>query len=195
MALRPRLLVVSLAVALMVGVVGGWAMYQVTSDRTDAVVMNEPGEYQEPLDPHLADLQAARTPGDTLPDVVLVDVDDAPVPTSSLTGGPLVINVWFSTCPPCARELADFAEVHHEVADRVRFVGVNPFDQPGRMVEFAAERDVTYELLRDIDGSFLDAVSLTSFPRTYLVDASGIIVAEVGEVHADDLRELIEEHF
>ena len=81
------------------------------------------------------------------------------------------------------------------MADRVRFVGVNPFDQLDRMVEFAAERGVTYELLRDTDGAFLDAVALSSFPRTYLVDASGNIVAEVGEVRADELRKLIEEHF
>lgn len=195
MALRPRLLAVSLAVALVVGVVGGWALHRFTSDRSVAVVMNEPGEFQEPLDPHLADLQAARSSGQALPDVELLDVDDVLVSSGSMVGEPLVINVWFSTCPPCARELADFAEVHHEMADRVRFVGVNPFDQRDRMVEFATERGVTYELLRDTDGAFLDAVALSSFPRTYLVDASGDIVAEVGEVHADELRELIEEHF
>lgn len=193
--LRPRLLIVSLAVALVVGVAGGWLVHELTSDRAEAVVMNEPGEYQEPLDPHLADLQTARSAGSVLPDVELHDAADVVVPSSALVGEPLVINVWFSTCPPCARELADFAEVHAEVADRVRFVGVNPFDDPRRMIDFAAERGVTYELLRDTEGAFVDAVSLASFPRTYLVDATGVIVAEVGEVRADELRELIEEHF
>lgn len=195
MSLRPRLLVVSLAVALVVGVVGGWASYRMSSDRADAVVMNEPGEYQEPLDPHLADLDADRAGGTVLPDVVLTDAGGVDVATADLVGTPLVINVWFSTCPPCVRELADFAEVHAEVSDRVRFVGVNPFDQPERMLEFAAERGVDYELLRDDDGVFIDAVGLASFPRTYLVDAAGVIVTETGELHADELRALIEEHF
>ena len=34
----------------------------------------------------------------------------------------MVVNVWYSTCPPCARELADFAAVHAEIGDEVRFV-------------------------------------------------------------------------
>ena len=38
----------------------------------------------------------------------------------------MVVNLWYSTCPPCARELADFAAVEAEVGDDVRFVGVNP---------------------------------------------------------------------
>jgi hypothetical protein len=38
------------------------------------------------------------------------------------------------------------------------------------------------------DGAFLDGVGLTSFPRTYFVDATGTIVGEVGELDADELR-------
>jgi peroxiredoxin len=108
---------------------------------------------------------------------------------------PMVVNVWFSTCPPCARELADFAEVHREVGERVRFVGVNPFDGPEVMNRFASERGVAYELLRDDDAAFLDAVGVASFPRTLFVDARGVIVGEAGELDADELRTTIEELF
>jgi peroxiredoxin len=192
MALRPRLLVVSLAVALGVGVVGGWILHRMNADAA-AVVLTTPGEYQEPLDPELVGDDVAPATGRTVPDVVLTDVDGLDVRSSDLLGDPLVINVWFSTCPPCARELGDFAEVHAEVGDRVRFVGVNPFDGAESMTRFAAERGVAYELLRDDDGAFIDGVGLSSFPRTYFVDATGIIVSEVGEVHADELRQMIEE--
>ena len=55
----------------------------------------------------------------------------------------MVVNLWYSTCPPCARELADFAAVDAEVGDDVRFVGVNPYDTATTMTRFAADRGVT----------------------------------------------------
>ena len=54
----------------------------------------------------------------------------------------MVVNLWYSTCPPCARELADFAAVDAEVGDDVRFVGVNPYDTAPTMTRFAADRGV-----------------------------------------------------
>jgi peroxiredoxin len=190
MAVRPRLLAVSLAIALVVGVAGGWGLNRARSSPTvpDDIVLDTPGEYQQPIEG--ADQVVTGVP---FPSVALLDVTDAEVPSWSLVGAPLVVNVWFSTCPPCARELADFAEVHREVGDRVRFVGINPLDGTEAMQRFAAERGVAYELLRDPDARFLDAAGVASFPRTLFIDEQGIIVGEAGELDADDLRARIEE--
>lgn len=185
---RPRLLAVSLAVALVVGVVGGWALHRFGGG-VEEVVLTDPGEHPLPFD---APESAA---GPRFPDVTLFDADGVETRSGDLLGRPLVVNVWFSTCPPCVRELADFAAVHADVGDRVRFVGVNPLDGPDRMVEFAAERGVAYELLRDTDSRFLDAIGVTSFPRTYFVDPAGVVVGEHGELHEDELRRYIAEHF
>ncbi len=192
--LRPRLLAVSLVVALVVGVAGGWLVHRLGGGVDAEGFMSEPGEYQEPIDSHGAQALAPAD-GAAFPDVALVDADGVEVASGSLIGRPLVVNVWFSTCPPCARELSDFAEVHAEVSDRVRFVGVNPLDGPDTMVAFAAERGVTYELLRDTDSAFLDAIGVVSFPRTYFVAADGTIVGDHGELDADQLRHYVEEHF
>lgn len=187
MALRPRLLVISLLVALVISVPIGYAVYRITTPQTDAV-LDEPGLYDIPLDDG-----ATGEPGRPLPDVELLDADGAVVRSSDLVGSPAVINVWFAACPPCERELPDFAEVHAEYGDRVRFVGVNPFDDPDRMTAFAAERAVRYELWRDPDSAFIDAVFLAAFPATYFVDDEGRIVREAGVLNADQLREGIEE--
>lgn len=187
MRFRPRLFVVSLVVALVVGVAGGWVVYRLGADRSVDAVLDVPGEFELPPidDPALA--------GVPFPDVVLMDADGREIRSGTLVGTPLVVNVWFSTCPPCARELGDFAEVHRQVGERVRFVGINPFDRPDTMVSFAAERGVAYELLRDPESEFLDAIELSSFPRTLFVDATGAIVGEAGELDADGLRRMIEE--
>jgi peroxiredoxin len=188
MALRPRLLATSLAVAAILSVLGGWALARVLSsddpvDAQDSVVLDVPGEYDESS----GELNASNT-GVALPDVVLVDGDGTDVSTSSLVGTPLVLNLWYSTCAPCRRELADFAAVDAELAGAVRFVGVNPLDDASTMTSFAGERGVRYELLSDHSSALVDALGVTAFPATVFVAADGTIVLQTGVLTADELR-------
>lgn len=127
-----------------------------------------------------------------LPEVELLDVDGAAISSGEFVGDPLVINFWYSTCPPCAKELADFAEVDAEVGDEVRFIGVNPLDDPGTMVSFAAERGVTYELYNDEIAEFQIQLGITSFPTTVFVDAEGRVIDTAGVLDADQLRDHID---
>ncbi|HWM21235.1 MAG TPA: TlpA disulfide reductase family protein [Ilumatobacteraceae bacterium] len=197
MAWRPRLPVLVLCAAIALGLVGGWALSRVViGDRDsgesdiDSVVLAEPGEYQQPSGGENRDVD-----GERLPEVVLTDPADFEIHTSSLVGQPLVVNLWYSTCIPCKRELGEFATVHRELGDRVRFVGINPFDSVEVMERFAGDRGVGYELLRDQEAAFVDAVGVVNFPVTLFVDADGTIVAQTGEIDGDELRARIEELF
>ena len=188
MALRPRLLATSLAVAAAVSVLGGWGLARLLAsddpvDAQDSVLLDVPGEYDQPS----PDVDASNT-GVALPDVVLADADGADVSTSSLLGRPLVLNLWFSTCAPCRRELADFAAVDAELAGAVRFVGVNPLDDASTMTSFAGERGVRYELLSDRSSALVDALGVTAFPATVFVAADGTILLQTGVLTADELR-------
>jgi peroxiredoxin len=197
MAWRPRLPVLVMCAAIAGGVLGGWALSRVVigdGDRgasdIDSVVLSEPGEYQQPADGDNRDVD-----GDALPDVVLTDSAGSQIRTSSLVGQPLVVNLWYSTCVPCKRELGEFATVHREVGDRIRFVGINPFDSVDVMERFAGDRGVGYELLRDEEGLFVDAVGVVNFPVTLFVASDGEIVAQTGEIDGDELRARLEELF
>lgn len=154
------------------------------------VLLDEPGVYQEPLDDVNDDVTAVP-----LPDVTLVDADGNEVRLSTYRGEPLVVNVWFSNCPPCQRELADFATVHAEVGDRVRFIGVDPFDTVEAMRRFADRRGVTYDLLRDPEQAFTTEIGVVAYPVTLFVDARGMIVRQTGAIDADQLRDAIAELF
>jgi thiol-disulfide isomerase/thioredoxin len=181
--INPRLLVASLVVA--VAVIGGFAWTQ--RDRGDDVdaTLTDPQAVVTFPDDGLAN---ADVEGDPLPDVVLLDRDDNEVATTELLGDkPLVINLWFSTCPPCARELPYFAEVDAE-HDDVTFYGVNTIDSVEVMERFAGERGVEYELLRDWLAELTDGVGAVAFPVTLFVTSDGTIVEQVGEVDADELR-------
>jgi peroxiredoxin len=191
--LRPRLLVASIAVAAVIGIGGGIVLGRAMTDDDvpdDDIVLTEPGEYQQPLDG-----DAEQVAGAPMPDVTVYDVTDQAVSTGDLLGTPMVVNIWFTTCPPCARELADFAAVHAELGDEIRFVGINPIDERDTMVRFAEERGVTYDLYRDLGAVLIDEVGVISFPTTLFVDADGTIVSTAGELDADDLRARIEAVF
>jgi thiol-disulfide isomerase/thioredoxin len=182
--IRPRLLVVSLLVAVaVIGVV---------------VWIQSSGDDDAPVDATLEDSQSVITfpddgltnqdvQGDSLPDAVMSDTDGNEVTTADLIGEPLVVNLWNSTCPPCARELPDFAEVDAET-DEVRFIGINFLDSIEVMERFAGERGVEYDLLFDEFAEFTDAIGANALPITLFVTSDGTIIQQTGALDADELR-------
>jgi len=180
---------VAAAVATMVLLAGG----EPSAD--GEFVLEEPGIFEQPIDDVNADAS-----GRALPDVALSDITGAQVALSEYRGAPLVVNFWFSRCAPCRRELRDFATAHAELGDRIQFVGVDPFDTVDAMERFAADRGVTYDLLRDVgaysdDVLLSDELGIVGYPVTLFVDAEGDILRQTGEIDADELQAAIEELF
>jgi peroxiredoxin len=189
-AVNRRLLAASIGTAVIVSVIGGWAISRGDggSDADDEVTYDSRVVEQYPSIGTNADVE-----GDRLPDIAVQDNDGNEVDLASFAGTPTIINYWFSTCAPCSAELPAFAAVHAELGDRIRFVGVNPSDTPETNVSFAADRGVRYELLRDPDGGYASAVGVASAPFTVFVDASGTIVRQTGVLEEDELREFATE--
>jgi thiol-disulfide isomerase/thioredoxin len=186
-------LAASLAVAIVVAVVGGWVWSRAgdgtSGDDEEQVMLDEPGLFQEPSIATNAPVRGTR-----LPDVELETINGDTLRTGELIGTPLVMNVWFTTCPPCRREMPALAAVHAEYGDRVRFVGINPRDDGPSAQSFAEERGVRYENYLDPNGEFLAAAGIGTFPSTLLVSTDGTIVRlRAGEVDQTTLASLIEE--
>ncbi|MFM2073611.1 MAG: hypothetical protein RLZZ623_3875 [Actinomycetota bacterium] len=185
MAVNRRVLGISITAAIAVSVVGGYALSRSndTSTASDDVVLDTPGIEQIP-----AIGANANVEGVPLPIVDLVDNNGTVISTADLIGQPLIINYWFSTCAPCKKELPDFASVHADLGDQIRFVGVNPVDTPEVNESFAHDRGVRYELLRDPDGAFTDAVGIANAPVTLFIAADGTIVRQTASLDAATLR-------
>ena len=160
-----------------------------SSDGIETVVLDEPGEYQQPSIALNRDLD-----GEPLETAPLLDRDDNDIDLAELIGRPLVINFWFTTCPPCKREMPALQSAHETHGDSVHFIGVNSVDSRDRMVEFADDIGVTYELLRDPDSELLVSNGIATFPTTIFVDANGVVVKQIsGEVSIEVLTSAIEE--
>lgn len=179
--------------AAVVAVLGGAWFAGLLDDEPEVdgdVLLDEPGIYQQPVDGVNADVS-----GETVPDVVMFDVDGSEVRLGDHRGTPMIVNLWFSNCPPCRRELADFATVHAEFGGRVTFIGIDPFDTVDVMQRFATERGVEYDLWRDPDRDFTSALGVIAFPVTLFVDEAGRVLRQTGEIDADGLRSGIDELF
>jgi len=178
---------VLLPIAVAVAVAGAivWSRV-VADDGDDDVVLITPGEYADPASTN------AENTGDVFPSFELTGADGSP---ASLTPGdrPLVVNLWYSTCPPCSRELAAFGAVAADVGDEVRFVGINPLDDAETMVQYAADRGADYELLMDPDEFVGDEFDILQYPVTFFVATDGEIVAQTGVLSEAELREHIAE--
>jgi thiol-disulfide isomerase/thioredoxin len=189
-----RLLIASISTAVVVSLIGGWALSQADGSGDDApsnddiAILDTPGAVQIPsieTNPQLS--------GDVLAAIDLETNDGDPISTADLIGQPMVLNYWFSTCAPCRKELAAFAAVHAEYGDRVRFVGVNPSDTPEVNESFARDRGVQYELLRDVGDRYGSTIGIATAPFTLFVAADGTIVRQTGVLDEDELRANVEQ--
>ncbi len=189
---RPRLLAGSLAIALVV--IGVFAWTQAGDDvAAPEVELEDPQDREIPAeafpDGTIPTNEAMQ--GEILPSAIVLDADNNEVSSDSFLGTPLVINFWHSNCPPCEKELPDFAEVDAEVGDEVRFIGINPLDSVPVMERFAAERGVTYELYLDFFAEMQQGAGVVAFPQTLFVTSDGEIIDQIGLIDADGLREKV----
>ncbi|MFU8840614.1 MAG: TlpA family protein disulfide reductase [Nitriliruptoraceae bacterium] len=133
--------------------------------------------------------------GPRVPDRVMATLDGEELSLTALAGEPLVVNLWASWCPPCVAEMPDLERVHRDLADQVRFVGINTQDDRDQAEALAARTGVTYELTLDPDGAVFRDLEVIAMPTTFLVDADGVIVhRHAGLLTESQLRELLDTH-
>jgi thiol-disulfide isomerase/thioredoxin len=189
---RTRLFVVSILVALLVSVIGGWLLSRSSSDDVDAKLTGDlAGGVQDPTIGTNVPVQ-----GTPFPSVSLTEASSGNVVPIVVSGRPMVVNFWYSTCEPCRREMPVLARSSQDFAGKVDFVGVNPLDSAKEALDFVARYNVTYPTYLDPDGTLISAAGVGTMPVTLFVDANGIIVKQHGgEINYDTLNSTIEEQF
>ena len=126
-------------------------------------------------------------------DIAFEVVDGEPVNLSDFSGEALVVNFFASWCGPCRAEMPDFEEVHQQLGDEVRFVGLAVNDRTSDAIEIVEDTGITYEWGIDTDAAIFEAYEGAVMPTTVFVAADGTIVdVHAGILTADDLAERAE---
>ncbi|MBS43673.1 MAG: hypothetical protein CMH83_11050 [Nocardioides sp.] len=94
--------------------------------------------------------------------------------------GPLVINIWTSTCEPCRQEMPALQEFHETYGDRVPVIGIDATDTyPEAALALVEETGARYPQLADPGGELYEQDDVRippAFPQFVLVDADGRVV-------------------
>ena len=117
---------------------------------------------------------------------------------SSSFGQPIILNFWFPSCPPCAREIPEINQFHEEYKNSVTVVGIQLIGidtiESGR--DFMKSKNVSYRVGPDNDGSITVDYSISGFPTTIFIDKLGHIHEKwEGEIKKSDMVEIAQELF
>jgi len=132
-----------------------------------------------------------------------------PAALADYRGKVILVNVWATWCPPCRIEMPSMERLHKKLAGtdfRIVAVSVDgdPFyaaaeEGPGKVMAFANEMGLTFDILHDPTGAIRSAYQLTGVPESFLVDRDGVIVKKVigaaqwdGPVNETIIRRLLD---
>lgn len=107
-------------------------------------------------------------------DFNLTDLNGKQVKLSGLKGKVVVLNFWFTGCPPCVEEIPQLnklTSIYNK--SRVKFLAIT-FDKSEVVRNFQKDHDFKFQLLTDAK-DVIDDYGINLFPGTIIVDKSGII--------------------
>lgn len=111
----------------------------------------------------------------------------------SLSGRPMVVNLWASWCAPCRTEMPDIERSYQKYKDRVSFMGVTDDVMLDAARKVADETGATYPLYQDGTGEVQKALGVVTLPATAFVDADGRVVeTHLGRITSERLDEELE---
>ena len=126
------------------------------------------------------------------PDFTLPDLGGAQV---GLADHPdlMVLNFWFTSCPPCRKEIPELAAFHAAHPD-VPLYGVS-VDQmaPERLDAVSRKLGITYPILHDPDARVADLFRVSLFPTTVVIHGGQIAAVRMGEIDRAGLEALVAE--
>ncbi|WP_304524878.1 TlpA disulfide reductase family protein [Halomonas sp. I5-271120] len=117
-----------------------------------------------------------------LPELTLENLDGEPIALESLSGQPVLINLWATWCPPCLREMPLLAEVASR--DDITVVAANQGEELLQVVRYLDDNNLSFDqALLDPQQRLGVIAESPGLPTSLYFDADGrLIERHVGEL-------------
>lgn len=109
---------------------------------------------------------------------ILKNPDGESVRLSDYRGRPLIVNFWFTTCPPCRQETPVFIKLVEKYKDKgFTVLGISVSDTPEQIKAFAAEFGINYPLFvaADRDDVMEAYRAIMAYPVSWFVKPDGTV--------------------
>lgn len=101
-----------------------------------------------------------------------------PAAVGDLTGQVILVDFWASWCAPCRRSFPWMNAMQRKYgADGLQIIGINVDKERALADEFLAETPAEFELRFDPAGKLAEAFGVQAMPSSFLLDASGNVIA------------------
>lgn len=131
--------------------------------------------------------------GTRMPEIVLRNASGESVQLSSYQGGPLVINLWATWCPPCRREMPVLQNAQHHHQD-ITFLFVNQGESMQSVSTFLETQGLNLSnVLFDSGGQLAQKVGSMALPTTLFYSPEGrLLGSHLGELSEASLARALE---
>ncbi len=134
--------------------------------------------------------------GRDAPNFSLKSLDGKVVELQETKGKYILINFWFTTCPPCIKEIPDLNRLKRQYRNKnIEFWAIT-FSEEQKVRDFLVEHPFAFDVFADAK-DITKIYEIASYPSTILIDPNGKIVAEQigGKMKIfDKLETMIETH-
>ena len=131
--------------------------------------------------------------GTRLPDITLRNANGEVVQLADYQGGPLVINLWATWCPPCRREMPVLENAQQQRPD-LTFLFVNQAESMQSVATFLETQGLSLtNVLFDGSGRLGQAVGSMALPTTLFYSNDGrLLSSHLGELSQASLAHALE---
>ena len=112
------------------------------------------------------------------PDFTLATLDGSTVRLADLRGKVVLLNFWATWCPPCKAEMPDLDALQRIYGESQGLVvlGINLQEDAGTVASFVQERNLSFPVLLDTDGTVTSGLyQVRPLPTSFIIDRQGYI--------------------
>lgn len=140
--------------------------------------------------------QSSKSSQNPLPEFSLPDLSGKQHSIKEWQSKVLVINFWATWCPPCLKEMPEFANLQSQYSGKgLQFIGI-ALDDPEPVKEFITSHKINYPILMGEDQGTKLAHDLgnivNTVPFTVIVNKQGLVIKNhMGELTGEELLKIV----